>query len=178
MSYDDHNIMAQIAVGKKEAFHILVKRYTQKALFFANKILYNQSDAEDVVQEAFIKVWREAPNWQPKAAFSTWFYKVLYHLCIDVIRKRKPEENEVLDSIADEKLLPESQLQFEDMKILMNDFIKSLPEQQRVALALCYYQEYTAQQAADIMGVSLTAVEALLFRARRNLHKKLETISY
>lgn len=170
---DDQTLMQAIALGNSNAFSMLLNRHLPKAVRFAYKMLGNLADAEDAAQDAFLKVWQQAAKWQPKSQFTTWFYKILYHLCIDIIRKRKIHEDDALDHIEDDKPNPEMALQTENIKQYMQKIIMELPEQQRAALALCYYQDYSTQQAADILGVSLTALDSLLFRARRSLRNKL-----
>jgi len=171
----DELLMGRIAAGDRQAFHRLAERYARRAHAVAQRLLFNRTEAEDVVQDVFIKLWVHAPDWdEAKAKFSTWFYRVLTNACIDVQRKRKKmvgldDAMEIVDTaIGTEQRLVNAQTEKQ-----VKQAIALLPDRQQVALTLSYYEGFSNQQAADIMGVHVKALEALLVRARKTLRRTL-----
>ena len=84
----DHALMARAAEGDERAFRVLAQRHTGSALTLARRILRNDAMAEEIVQDALLRVWVHAPRWRPEAAFRTWFYRVVVNLCLNA--KRRP----------------------------------------------------------------------------------------
>src|SRR5881396_1309486 len=83
----DHDLMAQAARGDEHAFRILVARHTRHALVIARRILRNDARAEEIVQDAMLRVWINAPRWRPEAAFRTWLYRIVVNLCLNARRR-------------------------------------------------------------------------------------------
>lgn len=168
----DGELMARIAKSDTEAFQTLLKRYSDKVYAFAWRLTTNKTDAEDMTQEVFFKVWRNAESWQPNAKLSTWLYKILYNHYIDTVRKTKPTENTIpelpsLDDSPEQSLLKKLDAQE------ITDAINSLPDRQKEALILCYHEDLKAKEAAELLSLSVGALESLLFRARQALKEKL-----
>jgi RNA polymerase sigma-70 factor, ECF subfamily len=162
--------MSTIAQGDRQAFRRIVERYAKRAYAVAFRLLYNRSDAEDLTQEAFAKLWVSAPLWeQEKGEFSTWFYRILTNACIDSRRKKKPVALDQSMEITDPAPGAEQQLSGKQTARRVQRAIEALPERQQVALTLCYYEEFSNQEAADIMGIHIKALEGLLARARKTL---------
>jgi len=170
----DEALMGRVANGDHAAFRLLVERHLGRAVGIAYRILGNRAEAEEAAQEAFLRVWTSAPNWKLDGAlFRTWFSRVLTNLCID--RRRRPR-NEPLESAgdpADERPDAEQQLGERQESAAVAAAVAELPERQRAALALCYWQGMSNIEAAASLGLSVGAVESLLVRARRGLKEKL-----
>jgi len=175
---EDDALMRRIATGDERAYAMLVQKHLGRTVRTAMRILGNQADAEDAAQDAFIRVWKHAENWEPEAnrgaKFTTWFYRVVTNLCIDYTRKKR---GVALDNIAEQEAEDESGLErleradtFQNLKTHMD----ALPERQRTALTLCFYEEMSNKEAADIMGISIKALESLLVRARRSLRDTMD----
>ncbi len=170
----DAPLMRRIGQKDVDAYRLLVKKYLNRALNFTERMVGNRSDAEDITQEAFLKVWKEAGRWEPKASFGTWFRKVLYNLCIDFIRKSRPlTTNTELEDTASEIPDAEKNLISLEVSNQVKQALQELPERQRAALILFYYEELSQNEAAEVLEVSVSALEALLFRARATLRKIL-----
>lgn len=168
----DEKLMLRIGEGDQTAYGVLVNRHLNMNLGYATKLLGNGAEAEEVMQEAFIRVWKHASRWDParKTRFTTWFYRVVTNLCYDVGRKRKPQERvEVLDSIASEQLSADNVIAVDQRSRQVKEALEELPKRQRMAIILCYFQGLSNKQAAQIMEVSLNALESYLVRGRRNL---------
>jgi RNA polymerase sigma-70 factor (ECF subfamily) len=172
----DHTLMAAVAEGDGQAFARLVEAESPKLLRFARTLLTaSPAEAEEVVQEALLRLWKLAPDWQPNARVGTWLHQVVYRLCIDAIRRRRPSlEIGALESeIEDDGPLPDARLIRDDEVTMVQSAIALLPERQRTALTLCHFQELGQAEASAVMGIGESAYESLLARARRRLRKLL-----
>lgn len=170
----DDGLLKLIGAGNEAAFRLLVERHIDRGYAVAYRILRNASDAEDVVQDAFLQVWTKRANWQPgKAKFSTWLYRVVTNRCIDQLRRPKTETMENLPELEDETSDQMMSLAKQEASDLLNAAIGRLPEQQRIALVLSYTDNLSNAEIAEIMETSVSAVEALLKRARQKLRHLL-----
>ena len=170
----DDGLLAYVADGDRRAFAILMDRHIDRAASLARRVLNNRSDAEDVVQDAFLKVWQKAGQWQPgRAQFSTWLYRVVVNRCLDL--KRKPV-NAALDNVAEQS--DDRPDAYEDIvarqrQAKITAAVADLPERQRTAIALSYTAGLSNVQAAASMDISVKAFESLLVRAKRELRGRL-----
>lgn len=168
----DEALMKKVAADDAEAFQALLNRYGQKVYACAWRLTSDKTDAEDMTQEVFFKVWRHAEKWTPDARLSTWLYRILYNHYIDTLRRARPTENAVPETESPDPSPEQTMLQkAEETEIA--EAVNALPARQREALVLCYYQGLKAKEAADILSVSLGALESLLFRARQTLKERL-----
>ena len=173
----DAVLMQRAGQDDVDAYRLLVNKHLSRALNFAERMIGNRNDAEDIVQDAFLRVWKEASRWEPKAKFTTWFHKVLYNLCIDYLRKSEPLTWDIdLESTGSKIPDPEQNLVSVEVSNKVREALKKLPERQRAALILFYYEELTQNEAAEVLEVSVSALEALLFRARTTLRKILKGV--
>jgi RNA polymerase sigma-70 factor (ECF subfamily) len=170
----DDGLLSQIAEGDRRAFAQLMDRHIDRAHGLAKRVLGNKSDAEDVVQDAFMKVWQKAGQWQPgRAQFSTWLYRVVVNRCLDL--KRKPV-NTALDNVAEQS--DDRPDAYEDIAARQRQArivaaVAGLPERQQTAIALSYTAGMSNAQAAETMEISVKAFESLLVRAKRELRGQL-----
>ena len=142
----------------------------------AYRMLGDASEAEDVTQETFLRAWKVLPDWQPKAKFSTWACTVALNLCRDRLRKKRPVLMEHLPEQVDLAPRPEQQLASVQFKTQIEQQIANLPERQRQALTLCALEGHGNQEAAEIMAISVHALESLLSRARRTLRMDMSAL--
>lgn len=178
----DEELMAVIGQGDQKAFAALVERHSRRAAAMAARITLNRSDAEEVVQEAFMRVWVKAPSWRQQtgaedALFRTWFHRVLTNLCIDRRRKPVSEDIEKVPEMADEAPSALDTLSSSQTQKRVNEAVAKLPERQRAALALCHFEGASNIEAAAALGISVSAVESLLVRARRELKESLADLA-
>lgn len=147
--------------------------HTPRLMALARRMLRDEAEAEDVVQESFIRLWRMAPNWRSgKARLSTWMHRVALNLCYDRLRKARPVDEEAPD-IADDADGPAQALHQNQLSARVHSAIQNLPPRQRAAIALCHFEEMSNIEAAEILEISVEAVESLLSRARRALKASL-----
>ncbi len=175
---DDDALLGRIAQKDRQAFQELMKRHGRTMIALAQRMTGNANDADDIVQDAFLKVWLSAPSWRRgEAMFSTWLYRVVLNLCIDRHRQRSlssldemNEENGDAGHCVSEGL---DQVLIHQRHAMIVRAMSDLPEKQRTALSLYYFAETTAPQATKILLLSTSAFESLLFRGKRALMKIL-----
>lgn len=173
-SMTDDQLLTQIKSGDEGAFRELVERHVDRGYAVAYRILHNSTDAEDVVQDAFLQLWTKREKWETgRAKFSTWLYRVVTNRCIDQLRRPRVEVMDDLPEMEDGSCDQMESLERQEASDLLNEAIQQLPEQQRVALVLSYTESLSNSEVADIMETTVSAVEALLKRARQKLRHLL-----
>lgn len=169
----DDFLLRLTAQGNMEAYRKLVGRYMHYCVRFAERMLGNRHDAEDVAQEVCLKIWKEAGKWQGQAKFSTWLYRVMFNACIDYKRKVIPLPVGGSVDAENTSLNPEEALEEKQRIQKVIHALRNLPDRQRAALVLSYYEGIKNEQAAEIMGTELGAFQQLIFRARQSLKTEL-----
>jgi RNA polymerase sigma-70 factor, ECF subfamily len=180
-SRDDEDLIKRIAGGDRQAFSALFERRMNEVFRFSYSLLLDHQLAEDVTQEAFIRLWHNAGNWRPEASVKTWLLTIARNLCLDIFRKRKNDLKKHRDLYKDHLLqdkpragAAERLMDREKYEKLMKNALFLLPERQREAITLVYYLEVQNSEAARIMGLRTSAFDSLLARARRTLRERLE----
>lgn len=168
----DAELMNRIQSADAAAFRELLNRFERKVFGLAWRLTASEADARDLTQDVFLKVWKNPAAWQPAAKLDTWLCRVAYNAFVDMRRREKPTEQlgETLESPADS---PEKAILSQSEAERVRKAVDSLPDRQKEALILCYYQDLKAKDAARILGLSQGATEALLFRARQSLKNLL-----
>jgi len=178
-------LIQQLRAGDEGAFKSLVANYQDLVYNTALGIVQNSEDAEDVAQEVFIQVYRSIDQFKGDARLSTWVYRITTTKALDHIRSRKRKKRFAFitslfgpnDELVHEPVdfqHPGVTLDRKEQAALLFRMIEQLPENQKVAFTLHKTEELSYQEIADIMQLSVSAVESLLFRARQNLRKLLE----
>ena len=201
----DDALMRRAGSGDKAAFALLVRRHLARATALAQRIVGNRSDAEEIVQEAFLRCWQKAPEWRPAnerppngklvaadraandddqkdearstAQFGTWLYRVLVNLCLDRRRRPQPIGIEAADDVPDSAADGFQETSRGETSRRVQAAMAQLPERQRAALALCYFEDMGNIEAAAALEISIGALESLLVRARRALREALGDLS-
>ncbi|MEM9670042.1 MAG: RNA polymerase sigma factor [Pseudomonadota bacterium] len=161
------------AGGDPAAIRAIIVRNTAPLHALAFRMLRSSEDAEEVVQETFLRAWKALPKWQPKAKLSTWLHRVALNLCYDRLRKRREHVMAEPPDMVDEGPGPDGQLSRKQDVARVHNALAKLPERQQAALSLCALEGYTNKMAAEILDVSVDALESLLARGRRQLRKIL-----
>jgi len=172
----DTDLVAAIAGGDPRAARELVDKHLPRMVNLARRVLGNQADAEEVAQEVFLRVWKQAPKWKPgRAKFETWMHRVALNLCYDRLRKRREVTGGDIPEPIDGSAGPGEALHQKEVAARVNEAMQQLPERQRAAITLCHHQGHTNIEAAEIMDVSVDALESLLARGRRKLKELLRS---
>jgi RNA polymerase sigma-70 factor, ECF subfamily len=173
----DQALMARIAAGDRDAFAGVARAYAPRLVRLARSILTaSPAEAEEAVQEALLRLWRDAAKWQPVGRISTWLHQVTYRLCIDTLRRRRPSiALDPLDSeVEDAAPLPDAVMVQAEEADAIREALAHLSDRQRHAVILSHFQELSQADAAATMGIGEEAYESLLARARRRLRVLLE----
>lgn len=166
----DEALLALYAKGDPAAARSLALRFTPVALRVAQRMLADAVEAEDVAQEAMLRLWRMAPGWQPGAAkVGTWLYRVVANLCNDRLRRRRtvpldgaPEPEDGMPGVA-ERMIDADRAQ------ALEEALATLPERQRQAVILRHLEGLSNPEIAEVMEVGVEAVESLVARGKRGL---------
>ena len=172
----DESLMVRVQSGDHEAFSALVFRHTKRFYAAAYRVCSNGDDAEDIVQDAFLKLWNRPEVWRTDsgAKFTTWFYRVVTNQAIDTMRKKKNTQDSYdIERISDERDSQQKQLERVEQDEVLEAAIQKLPERQKLALNLCFYEGLSNKEAAEIMEVGLKGLESLLMRAKSGLRDEL-----
>jgi RNA polymerase sigma-70 factor (ECF subfamily) len=169
----DEDLIVRASRGDDSAFELLVRRYQEQALRTAYRFVGDRYEAEDLAQEAFVRIYQNAECYRPIASFKTWFYQILGNLCRDWIKRKRPVflEDHVEDPIAAGD--PDLTLERKQRRDAVLRAITTLPTNQRLALVLCHYEELSYDEAASSLGLSRKSIESLLVRAKRKLRREL-----
>lgn len=171
---DEAALLLRYAAGDRAAAAALVARLAPMALSLARRLLGDPAEAEDVTQEAMLRLWKIAPDWDPdRARVSTWLYRVVVNLCTDRRRRRRPEPMDVLPELADGALPAVAQMQVQARVDALQAALAELPERQRIAVVLRDIDGLANPEIATILGISVEAVESLAARGRRALRETL-----
>lgn len=172
----DEELVRRVGAGDKRAASELVRRHLPRMVGLARRMLGDPAEAEDVAQEVFLRVWKHAAAWKPgQAKFETWMHRVAMNLCLDRLRRRGRQGGEVSPETPDLRASATRALDDRQRRDRVREALQALPERQRAAMVLCYYQERSNIEAAEILGVSVDALESLLSRGRRTLKSLLSS---
>ncbi len=187
----NENLMARSGRGDSHAFETLVRRHQSSVLNLVHRFIGDRIEAEDLAQEVFLRAWQSAATYKPTAKFTTWIYRIAANLCInkqrsDRIRRlfmippsRKEEGglgNESSTDHAGKNPSPEDLLLVAERRRQVLNAIQQLPANQKMALILKRYDDLSYKEISKIMDLSVSAVDALLIRAKRNLRGKLVSL--
>jgi RNA polymerase sigma-70 factor (ECF subfamily) len=175
MQDQDFAIIQRVIGGEKKAYAELVDRHKEKAMTLAFKMLKNREDAEEALQDAFIRAFNALPRFEWKASFSTWFYRIVFNVCASALSKRgnehqvslqEKEEEEPALELASEDPLPDIALESSELSTIILEEIEKLPEAYGPTFTLLFVQDMTYEEIVQVTGLPLGTVKARLFRAR------------
>ena len=183
------DLMARIAKGDDDAFEILVNRHQTSVLNLIYRFIGDRTQAKDLAQEVFIRVWQAARGYEPKAKFTTWLYRITANLCFNELKSARRKKwfpfhqssddqsgNTIEETLSDSEPSAEDLLLEKERSRQISDALQSLPDNQRMALVLKRYDDLSYEEIARILNCSVSAVESLLVRAKRTLQKKLKNL--
>jgi RNA polymerase sigma-70 factor (ECF subfamily) len=166
----DDALMVLYANGDQSAARALTFRHAPRVLALSRRLLRDMAEAEDVAQDAMLRLWKVAPDWrQGEAKVSTWLYRVTSNLCIDRLRKKKGSNLDDIPEPADDKPSVENRMQSNERAKALQVAMAQLPDRQRLAVTLRHIEELANPEIASIMDISVDAVESLTARGKRNL---------
>ena len=172
----DEELMMRAAEGDMDAFEQLVQRHQRAALNIAHRFLGRSSLAEDVAQEAFLKILAGASRYRPTARFRTYLFNVVWHLCVDAFRRKTPLALDALPPTADAADGPDEAALRGERSDIVRRAVDGLPLRQRMALVLKHFEGMSYEEISEVMDCSPGAVDSLLSRARSALRETLRDV--
>lgn len=175
--------MGLVSAGDTGAFEQLVERHQRLVVGTVARMLGNTSDAEDIAQQVFVRVWKSAKRYVPRAKFTTWLLKITRNLVFNELRRRSRHPQVPLQSETEEEerpirdeqaVAPDASLLEQELQKAIDAAIANLPETQRLAVILRRYEELSYEEIAETLDQSVSAVKSLLFRARTELRESLQ----
>ena len=172
---NDAQLMLKVAGGEVSHFRDLFERHYPRAVAIAYRSLGDTDAAEDIAMEAFARIYQSRRSYSPKAKFSTFLFRVVVNLCLNASRRKRAVALDELDECRVESADsdPAAAAQRAAVSEAVREAVVSLPASQRAALVLTRYEQMTYAEAAEVMGVSVGALESLLHRAKSNLRRNL-----
>lgn len=178
----DFALMERIGAGDHEAFRELVERHQNAVIGTVAKMLGNASESEDIAQQVFLRIWKNAKRYRPDAKFTTYLYTITRNLVFNETRRksrkkevssdeREEHSNQLVEASPDRQ--PDAELLQAELQEAVDKAIAGLPEAQRMAVVLRRYEQLSYEEIADVLGLSVSAVKSLLFRARTSLREAL-----
>ncbi len=166
----DEALLGRFADGDPTAARVLTDRLGPRCYSVALRMLGNRAEAEDVTQEAMMRLWKMAPDWvSGQAQISTWLYRVTLNLCIDLRRRKQPDTLENAPEPEDGAASAIDRMQDASRRDALQDALDQLPNRQRQAIVLRHIEELSNPEIAGIMDISVEAVESLTARGKRSL---------
>jgi len=186
----DEQLMQELSDGSHEAFDTLLSRYETPVITFCYAFMRNREAAEDLAQETFMRVFRNAKRYQPVAKFTTWLYRIAANLCINELKKGKlrqnlsldesagpdPEGTKIIERIASDQGSPLNEVEKHEAQKLIGKAIDHLPDDQRHTLVMVEYHHLQYQEIAEILGVTVSAIKMRVKRARETLKETLKIL--
>lgn len=185
MSMEDLELLQDLKDGNPEAFKRLVELHQELVINICYRFVFIREDAEDIAQEVFIKVYRSISDFRGESKLSTWIYRIAVAKSLDFIRRinRRKRfgfiqtligiDNQIEKLPAPRSSLPDAEMERRERYRVLQHALGILPENQRMAITLSKYHDFSNKEIAEILGTTVSAVDALLHRAKNNLRKRL-----
>ncbi len=181
MVHSDLDLIESVKGGDVRAYGLLVDRHKARALTLAVRMLKSAEEAEEAVQDAFVRAYHSLATFEGRSSFSTWLYRIVYNVCSTAMRKKRLADVRSLDARADEGFPepedrdggPDTVVESDELKSIISDAIDSLPPMYASVVSLFFLQERSYEEIVDITGLPLATVKIRLFRARAMLRRKI-----
>lgn len=175
---EERQWIIKILAGDTACFSCFVTKYQHMAYMIAYRILENREEAEEVVQDSFVKMYRALPDFQFGSKFSTWFYKIIYHTALTARRRQSvfiDYEEVQPEQVSEEEVNSASRaLEREDRKEIIARVLKELPSDESLLLTLFYLEECSIEEIHQITDFMVSNIKVKLFRARKHFYEKLK----
>ena len=182
MNDRDKEIIQKVLDGDVQAFAQLIDRHKAKAMTLAVRILKNREDAEEALQDSFVRMYRSLSSFEWKSSFSTWFYRIVYNTCATAVGKKNrihalsidvEDEDGLKTEITSDELQPDIRLESDEFSKIVNDEVEKLPVVYGSTFTLFVIQDMSYEEIVQVTGLPLGTVKARLFRARAMLREAI-----
>lgn len=174
-------IISNAKNGDKKAMGLLVQQHQQYAFNLAFRLLCNEDDARDVVQDSFIKMWRNMKQFNPEIKFTTWMFKIVTNTAIDLLRSNRKMNLVSIDDFQEKFIQasvdnPETQLNNKETGLLIRSFSESLSEKQKLVFVLKDLQGLSSSEVGEVLELSTNSIKSNLYHARKVIKEKMQKI--
>lgn len=179
----DVALMLKVGLGDEQAFEQLIERHQSSVIGTVSKMLGNPSDAEDIAQQVFIRLWKSAPRYKPKAKFTTFLFTITRNLVFNESRRKSRKKQYSIEEREDDFHLqtqdhqtaaPDRDILQQELRLAIDQAINRLPKKQRMAVILRRYENMPYDEIGKILNLSVSAIKSQLFRARHALRDDLQ----
>lgn len=168
--YSDEELAARFLQGEQEAFAELVQRYSKPLYNLAYRFTGDVGEAEDLVQEVFLRAYKSFPGLKLDLPFRPWIYRITTNLCINWVKKKRPvSEESIIGKLIDEAPLPSELFEHKNLQDILQKAILKLPLKYRSVVILRYSQELTFEEIANVLNLPVGTVKTHFFRAKKLL---------
>jgi RNA polymerase sigma-70 factor (ECF subfamily) len=176
MGVDESELIKQSVAGDESAYRLLLEKHLPSLSNYVMRMMANTAEADDIIQETFIRLWTRGNKFNPETAkLTTWLHNIAHNLCIDHFRKSSRLVNNSIEQPIAVAPGPEEDLAQQGLAKNIQQAMMSLPERQRSAIIMCHYQGLSNKDAAVVLNVSVDALESLMARGRKKLRTLLES---
>jgi len=161
---------------RNEAFNLLLKKYQQKLYWHIRRMVIDHDDSDDIVQDTFVKIWKNLPGFRNDAQLYTWMYRIATNECITFLNKKKQKNNITLDDVAYEladTLADSTYFNGDQAQLKLQQAILTLPEKQRLVFNMKYYDDMKYEEMSDVLGTSVGALKASFHLAVKKIESYL-----
>ena len=181
----DKELINELKTGNADAFKVLVEEYQNKIINICFGFVHNREDAEDISQEVFMEVYNSITHFRGDSKLSTWLYRISVNKSLDFIRKKNRKKRfakfqnllgfeRTIEEMPESKLTnPHTILENKERVQILNETVEKLPQNQKMVFILSKYEGFKNKEIAKVMNTSLSSVESLMHRAKKNLKIKL-----
>jgi RNA polymerase sigma-70 factor (ECF subfamily) len=183
MTQSDQELIREIQSGTTSSFRVLVERHKDRAFTLALRLLRHRTDAEEALQDAFLRAFQALDDFRGEAKFGTWFYKIVYNVCLTRLGRTKPdtghfsfqddEDEKITLQLASDDSLPDETLEQSEFMTLISQEIERMPEHYRTIITLYYINELSYEEMSDILQLPLGTIKTHLFRGRALLRSTM-----
>ncbi|MBA4852314.1 RNA polymerase sigma factor [Emticicia sp. BO119] len=178
MYSEEQAYIERVKKGDSASYTFLVNKYKNMAFTVALKIVNNREDAEDIIQESFLRAYQQIHTFENKSKFSTWLYTIVYRAALNKLPKNKTEflainDNSYENDIADETSTPPESLTIKETQQYVKGAIQRLPQGEALLITLYYLNENSLKEIEEITGLAMNNIKIRLFRARKKLEQEL-----
>ncbi|MDB5024625.1 MAG: sigma-70 family polymerase sigma factor [Mucilaginibacter sp.] len=175
---DDAEILRKFQDEKtrNEAFNLLLKKYQQKLYWHVRRMVIDHDDADDLIQDTFVKIWKNLPGFRSDAQLYTWMYRIATNECITFLNKKKQKNNIPLDDVAYEladTLADSTYFNGDQAQLKLQQAILTLPEKQRLVFNMKYYDDMKYEEMSQVLGTSVGALKASFHLAVKKIESFL-----
>lgn len=169
----DQEIIDSIIEGNQSDYSIIVDRYKNKAFSLLKRMLKNEQDAEETLQDCFIKAYNSLGRFKGESKFSTWFYRIVYNTALTKLSSKKRKTEREMSSVEDHFDLRSDYdyniSEKKDLSLFINDLVNELPERNAVIINLFYLNEMSCEEISKVLNISVSNVKVMLHRSRNVL---------